>query len=451
MRYPLVALTLAGLCATASANGRPPVTNGVFFKPGDNQSLYVRTTFGLLISHDDGCSFHWVCEKAVGYGGEFDPKYAITNDGTIFATTFTGLRVSRDQGCSWTTATSELPANDPNNLSTTWIDAIDLAPNGDVWVATADSAKPNDVYRSIDNGVSFAPMGLMSPTLWWKSIRIAPSDGTRIYATGYQVAPTGLAKVERSDNGGTSWTDKVLPDNVMYGPTPLFYVTTVDPTRPDHLFGYSSGATPPNGDRLYESTDGATTWNEILSTTDAIRGVVLRADGSVIVATLGGGTSMRAAGASTFTLLGSTVPNGPDPVPPHLGCLGQRPDGTLVGCGANWQPDYMAVGQGADPLAMHKLFRFVELAGPLTCPAGSTSATECDPQWPALQQQFGATGPTATCAAPADAGPPPALPKASTDDGGCCNASTVAAPGALLLACGVGLLLSRRRKKPCCD
>ncbi|HEY4059845.1 MAG TPA: sialidase family protein, partial [Kofleriaceae bacterium] len=336
MRFPVLALALAALCATASANGRPPVTNGVFFKPGDNQSLYIRTTFGLLISHDDGCSFHWVCEKAIGYGGEFDPKYAITADGTIFATTFTGLRVSRDQGCTWTTATSELPTNDPNNLATTWIDAIDVAPNGNIWIATADSAKPNDVYRSTDNGVSFSPMGLMSPTLWWKSIKIAPSDGMRIYATGYQVAPTGLAKVERSDTGGTSWTDKTLPANVMYGPTPLFYVSTVDPAQPDHLFGYSIGATPPNGDRLYESTDGATTWNEVLSTTDAIRGVVLRTDGSVIVATLGGGTSQRAAGASSFSLLGSTVTDGPDAVPPHLGCLGERPDGSLVGCASNW-------------------------------------------------------------------------------------------------------------------
>src|SRR3954470_8647653 len=89
---PIVAAVLAAVPATALANGRAPLTNGVFLRPGDDHSLYVRTTFGLLISHDDGCTFHWVCEKAIGYGGEFDPKYAIATDGTIFATTFTGLR-----------------------------------------------------------------------------------------------------------------------------------------------------------------------------------------------------------------------------------------------------------------------------------------------------------------------------------------------------------------------
>jgi hypothetical protein len=60
--------------AAALANGRPPLTNGVHFRPGDNHSLYVATTFGLLVSHDDGCSFRWICEQNIGYGGTFDPK-----------------------------------------------------------------------------------------------------------------------------------------------------------------------------------------------------------------------------------------------------------------------------------------------------------------------------------------------------------------------------------------
>ena len=69
--------------ALALANGRPPLTNGVYFRPGDDQALFVRSTFGLLVSKDGGCTFRWVCEKAIGYGGEFDPKYAIATDGTI--------------------------------------------------------------------------------------------------------------------------------------------------------------------------------------------------------------------------------------------------------------------------------------------------------------------------------------------------------------------------------
>ena len=223
----LVVGLVAALPAVAAANGRAPLTNGVFLKPGDPSSLYVRTTFGLLISHDDGCSFRWVCEKAIGYGGEFDPKYAIATDGAIFATTFTGLRVSRDNGCTWTTATSEKPPGDPGNISEIWIDAIDISPNGNVWVATAESAKANDVYRSTDNGVTFTAMGLSSPVVWWKSIKVAKSDPMRIYVTGYQVAPTAQVTLKRSDNGGTSWTPVPLPANVQFGGTPIVHVLSL--------------------------------------------------------------------------------------------------------------------------------------------------------------------------------------------------------------------------------
>ena len=64
MRLATFAITVAAAVATsgiASANGRAPLTNGVTFRPGDPHSLYVRSTFGLLVSHDDGCSFRWVC------------------------------------------------------------------------------------------------------------------------------------------------------------------------------------------------------------------------------------------------------------------------------------------------------------------------------------------------------------------------------------------------------
>ena len=166
-RHPTLTLWLVLVMAsvsptvTAYANGRPPVTNGVFFQASDNQSLYVRSTFGLLISHDGGCSFRWTCEQNIGYGGTFDPTYAIAADGTLFATTFAGLRVSRDGGCSFTTATDELPANAPGRIAGMWVDAIDIGPTGEVWVATADSTKPNDVLKSTDGGLTFVSRGVI--------------------------------------------------------------------------------------------------------------------------------------------------------------------------------------------------------------------------------------------------------------------------------------------------
>ena len=420
MRSVLVLVLLAGV---ASANGRPPLTNGVFFRPGDAQSMYVRATFGLLISRDDGCSFRWVCERAIGYGGEFDPKYAVAADGTIFATTFTGLKLSRDGGCTWGTAP----------VGEVWVDAIDIGPTGDIWVATAESAAPNNVYRSTDNAQSFEPRGMLSPTVWWKSVRVAPSNAEVVYVAGYQVSPMPLARLYRSDNAGADWTERPLVADppMQFGNTPIVHVSAVDPANPDTVLLTSLEANPPKGDRLYRSTDAGVTFREVLATTDRIRDVFYAQDGAVYVATLGGGSYRSTDGGATFSPLDA---------PPQLGCVGQRSDGAIVGCGANWEPDFKAVARTSDAASWQKVFRFVELAGPLECPAGTTVAEMCEPAWPALKELFGATGPQ--CPAVEPDGPPPKKP---SNGGGCCDAGAARSSWLSLLA--LALMLRGRRAR----
>ncbi|MBV8763087.1 MAG: hypothetical protein JO257_37720 [Deltaproteobacteria bacterium] len=424
MRNVVLALVLA--VGVAQANGRPPISNGIFFRPGDAHSLYLRTTFGLLISHDDGCTFDWVCEQNVGYGGMFDPKYAIATDGTIFATTFTGLRVSHDGGCSFS-----------NVGPTVWIDAIDIGPTGEVWIGTAESGQPNDVYSSTNNGAEFASKGMQSPSIWWKSVKVAPSNAQRVYIAGYQVAgplPDGgqmppTAHVLRSDNDGTSWTPSPLT-GVMYGSTPVVIVAAVDPQNADEVFLISNGANPPNGDRLYRSTDGAMTWTEVLATTDPIRDVVIRDATTVLAATQTGGSFKSTNAGASFTAMNA---------PPQLECLGQRSDGTLIGCGANWEPDFMSVTKSTDGgQSWQKVWRFVEIHGPLQCPDGTTEHDTCElGYWPNLAMQFGATGPTCGANAgkgtwpPTVDGPPAGDPPPKKKTSGCCDAGEGAPVGAL--------------------
>lgn len=418
---------MLGLVTTASANGRPPLTNGVFFKPGDTQSIYIRSTFGLLISHDDGCSFRWVCERAIGYGGEFDPKYGVATDGTIFATTFTGLKVSRDGGCTWTTA--------PVGPGEIWVDAIDVGPTGDVWVATAESAAPNNVYRSTDNGTTFVARGMLSPQVWWKSVKVAPSDPKIVYVAGYQVAGTPMARLYRSDDAGENWTEHPLfgeqrdPPTMKFGATPIVLVAAIDPRDPNIVLLTSLEANPPKGDRLYRSTDGGVTFKQVLATNDKIRDTFFAADGSVYVATLGSGAYRSTDRGAEFTPLAA---------PPQLGCLGQRSDGALVGCGANWEPDFKAVARTTDGAKWQKVFRFVELAGPVQCAATTSVGQMCEPMWPSLKELFGATGPAAVCPAPPD-GPPPKKP---ANGGGCCDAGNSSSSPWLVVL--VGLLLCYR-------
>jgi len=428
------ALASVGMTAAAHANGRPPVTNGVFFQPNDTDSIYVRSTFGLLVSHDAGCSFRWICEQNIGYGGTFDPKYAVAADGTLFATTFTGLRVSRDGGCSFTTATAELPAGDPGRVADTWVDALDIGPTGEVWIATAESGKPNDVFRSPDNGVTFVPRGLQSPTIWWKSVLVAPSDAMHVYVSGYEVANTPTAHVRSTTDGGETWTPASLTA-VQVAATPVVRVVAIDPADPLRVYIVSVAANGADGDRLYRSTDGGASFGEVLATTQPIVSVVIRDASTVLVAAGSGGVFRSDDAGATFMPVASA---------PRLGCLGKRGDGSLVGCAANWDPDFMAVGTSADASQWQKIFRFVELAGPAACPAGTAQRDVCDAQmWPALEAQFGATGPT--CGAVADLAGVDGGPRPK--DGGCCDAGDGPPTGAGLLALLTAWFVGRRRRR----
>ena len=438
MKWPVaLALALALASPGVRANGRAPVTNGIYFRPGDAHALYIRTTFGLLISHDDGCDVRWVCERAIGYGGLFDPRYAIDDDGTIFAGTYAGLQISHDGGCSFTTSTA-LPPD-------TWIDAVDLGPTGELWLGTASSGAPNDVYASSDGGRTFASRGRRSGTIWWKSVKVAPSDARRVYIAGYQVAgvrPGGgamlpAAHVLRSDDDGAHWIESPLA-SVRYGSTPIVLIGAVDPRDSGVAYLISIAANPPVGDRLYRTGDGGATWREVLATTGPIASVVVH-DATTVLATtqLAGSFVSRDAGA-TFA---------PLPHAPQLACLAQRGDGVLIGCASNWAPDQMALATSRDGGATwQRLWQLGQLSGPLACPAGTAEHDVCAQQpWTMLQAQFGAKAPR--CPAPP---PPPAPhphPAAVTKTAakhGCCDAGGTSG-GGLLLAAVLALGLGRRR------
>jgi uncharacterized protein (TIGR03382 family) len=133
----------------------------------------------------------------------------------------------------------------------------------------------------------------------------------------------------------------------------------------------------------------------------------------------------------------------PMPAAPQLACLGKGPDGNLVGCGANWQPDYEAVAKSTDGAAsFSKVWRFVELAGPLDCPAGTTEYDTCNQEmWDNVKAQFAATGPTCGANVVPDGANGDPTPKKT---GGCCDAGS-SAPVGLVWVLVVGGLLLRRR------
>lgn len=447
-------LLLFAFPAVSHANGRPPATNSIHFRPGDPDSLYIASTFGLLVSHDGGCTLRWICETNLGYGGRWDPDYAVAADGTIFATTYTGLRLSRDGGCSFTTATAQLPEGSPGRIANRFIDALELTSANVLWVGTSDNGIPNELFASTDGGATFAARGPLAPTIFWKSIKVAPSRLARIYATGYQLtgtAPDGgqlppSAHAFRSDDDGATWTELALT-GVTLAPTPIVVALAVDPRSPDLLYLVSRGANPPGGDRMYRSTDAGVTWAEVLATADPVHDVVIADEQHVLVVTqnetaVGGSSFQSKNGGQQFARMNNA---------PRLACLGKSPDGTLYGCAANFAPDYMSLTQSTDNGAtFRRLWRFAELAGPVACPAGTPQRETCDlEQWRGLEAQLSATGPTCGLPSMPDAGPVDREPPSSS--GGCCDAGTSNANGALLLAaltaCALLFSASRHRRR----
>jgi hypothetical protein len=353
-------------------------------------------------------------------------------DGSIFATTFEGLRISRDGGCTFTTAAG---------TEGLWVDALAIGATGEVWVAIAETGGISDVLASSNNGASFQSKGKQSAEIWWKSVKVAPSNPARVYITGYQVANTPTAYLFHSENGGAVWTPSPLA-NVMYGGTPVLRVRAVDPVNPDIVFMTSEAASSP-GDRLYRSTDGGVTWTESLVTAALVHDVLIVDASHVFVATqvrtgtslTGGPTYASTDGGVTFTQMTGT---------PQLACITQSPDGSLLGCGANWDPDFKAIARSSDGgSTWDKIWRFVEMNDAVQCEAGTRQRDTCDVMlWDCptcgtdLKRQFTATGPTCGSRDP----PTPKKPSS-----GCCDAGDRV--GAMWGLVALGLLAMPRRRR----
>jgi hypothetical protein len=428
-----VALVLAA-ATSAHANGRNPHTVGIYFKPGDANTLYVSTTFGLLSSKDGGCTFNWMCEQSIGYGGTWDPHYAIASDGTIFGTTYEGLRISRDGGCTWSTA---------QLTDGLWVDALTIGPTGEIWVGIAETAGMNDVLSSTDNGATFQSKGMSSAAVWWKSVAVAPSNAQRVYITGYQVADTPQAYFYRTDNGGTDWTPVTLA-SITYAGAPVVRVQAVDPANQDIVYMTSEGAAPQGaGDRLYRSTNAGATFDEVLVAGGFVHDVVFR-DAKIYVSTQRR-TSTSLVGGPTYVSSDNGLTFAEMPGTPELACLVQSPDGSLLGCGANWDPDFKAIARSTDNGATwEKVWRFVETNDAVQCEPGTIQHDTCDVMlWDCptcgtdLKRQFGAKPPV--CAA--NASDPPVPPKKG---GGCCGAGV---PVGVVWSLVIGGWLSRRRRR----
>lgn len=450
MRLLAAGVLCAAALGAAHANGRPPATSTINFRVGNEQHIAAGMTFGLMMSDDAGATWHWVCEDAIGYGGTYDPDYVYSSTGALLATTFEGLRANRD-GCVF--EQSGAPVN--------FFSTIARGPDGVLHLGAGQvmaGSVPGDsrLYRSDDDGQTFLPpseTGLSGD--WWSSIEVAPSDGDRVYASGYRfIQGVKTIFLYRSLDGGTTYSELPITDFTLSANSSI-EIGGVNALNPDLVFAKVVQENNLNREGIYRSSNGGQSWARVYGT-DYQLAFLVRRDGHLIAATVDNGAVMsRNDGATWEPLAGA----------PHINCLAENAVGEVWACtrgfsGPTVPNDGFAIMKSTDLVTWAGVTKFQDLKAPVACPVGTLHHDRCEnnpnPQigFCGLCSQLGCD-PMRACPGVVFDGPPPdglmVSPLDGAGDGGgggCCDTGGGATSALVLGGSGLAaLILGGRRRR----
>ncbi|MBV9949725.1 MAG: exo-alpha-sialidase [Myxococcales bacterium] len=436
-----VAFVLASSTA-ARANGRYPASNRIVVQPSAPSVVILRATYGLLLSHDAGEHWSWLCEDVLGVppGSTEDPPVEMTVSGAIVAGSMPayGLAASPDTGCNWSAANGDLAAQLVKDL------AVRPGVAGDV-VAVTSTLGPDvsadggpgyaqQLYESVDDGVTWTARGSpIDPSAIVTTVDLAASAPHRVYASAFR-GPLGArsASLFVSDDDGATWVERPVPID----PTRESEVDigAVDPLNADLVYLRTVG--PPS--RLLVSNDAGATYTVALSLDDNMLGFAISPDGSKLYA---GSAKAGLFVATRDALMFENTSH------IHVQCLTATAAG-LWACSD--PPSGFVAGLSTDDGATFTA-KLGLTAPPLISCAADASAAQC--AGAPLQTYCAQLGCPAVNAAPTDASVIDGgviAPVVSVKGCGCAvpGWGPGAAQGALLAGlAGAGLLAGRRRRR----
>ncbi len=408
----------------ALANGAFP-DSGRLVAPEETQRLLLTTTFGLVLSDDDGTAWSWACEEAIGPPNV--SQYVPAAPPSLLVWAVDGLyqlSTSPDGGRTWARVQDRLVA--ASEVTDVFADPVN--PARALVALRVKSPSSWQVAETLDGGATFrvlytAPAGQRVISL--ESARSAPGviAVALLDGRGADVAPL----LVRTTDGGAHWTTLELAP--FTGRTGV-RIAAIDRARADVLYlrVFSGG----------QGTDALAVvrGDEVtlpLVTDGPMSTLLQKDDGTLLVASQTGGAWRSTDGGTSFV---------PWTGQPHLRALAAR--GGRLYAAADAFADGFAVGASDDDGATWRPL----LVWPALCgiyPSPVLEAT-CREPWRQLVDTFGigAAGPDCPPAMTVAAPEPPVdgTPDAS-DNGGCdCRASDA---GVVSLA--VVLLRRRRRRR----
>jgi hypothetical protein len=455
--------------AVADANGRFPASNQLVFSPADPNLVILRTTFGILISHDNATTWSWLCEDALGLPptSSADPPLGLTGSDALVAGIYRGLEVSRDVGCTWAFAGGQLTGafvsdlavrpNAPHTLV-----AIESTYGADAG-ADGSTGYANQAFESTDDGATWSPLGApLDPTVLVTTIDVAASDPQRLYVSGFRLATsmggTNAASLFVSVDSGAHWTERPLPPLVN---ETAAYIAAVDPSSADLVYVRTEGnVVTPSQSRLLVTSNAGQSFDVALAfdqegdggvSTVQMLGFALSQDGSKVYAGSardGLYMGMRGAlpdAAGAFQKVATSHPI-------HVQCLATH--GSELWACSDEVSGFLAGVSSDDGVTFTPKLHLDGVASPLACAADATAA-QCQPEFPQLCAMLGGCasedgGSTPSDASAGDGGSPPP-PPTSKSSGGCSmlggGGGAYGAVGAIFAAGAAALLATAARRR----
>ena len=381
---------------------------------GDH-TLFLRATFGILVSRDAGRHWRWLCEQAYGSVSTWDPPFAATRDGRLWIGMPDGMRVTRD-GCE--------VALVPGLSGEMVTDFAETAGGSHLYATTSTTGKPSAVWSQRRDG-AWEKRGVIAD-LRVDTLDVAPSNESRLYVTGIRQGlgqSTRQSLFYRSDDGGRTLVE-VKPALPVQG---RVFLAAVDPRIPGRIL---ARILHDAGSELAVSTDAGASFRVVLHMNGAMFGFARSEDGQTYWAGSGdpreGIWRSRDRGEHWEQMARSGV-----------FCL--LADGArLYACGNPYVPGGYAVAVSVDGGAtLESLATFATIEGAVACDAGAGAA--CEAAWPATRDAIAASGAelprSSSRAAPATVGVADAADASVTG----------AAPGSRGRACGCSSVGVRTR------